>query len=350
MSGGKIAMIVLITVVAVLIISVVACMAVINHYLNMIPKVDKDKADYTIPRESEEFDTDGSWDYIPDDPDDPNGTNNPDVTEPPEVHPGDVTWPEDPPTPPANDGLLNIMLVGTDARPNQKTRQRSDTMILISINESKKTAAMISFLRDTYVQIPGYSDNRLNVAYRYGDFPLMKKTFTKNFGITIDGFFDCNFTNFVDIIDYLGGVEIDITEKESKHLGNVPAGKVNLTGEQALAYSRIRKIDNDTKRTQRQQKVLMSLFNKFKGASIGQLNEIANAILPRLRTDLTNSEIMNLLTNLLPMIGDFSNGSIKTYTVPYAGSYKGAKIRGMYVDVPDLPAIRKKLQDEMLPY
>ena len=82
--------------------------------------------------------------------------------------------------------MINIMLVGQDRRPGEE-RSRSDSMILVTLNKQKNTIQLTSFMRDLYVQIPGYLDNRLNVAYRYGDVTLMNETFLVNFGLEIDG-------------------------------------------------------------------------------------------------------------------------------------------------------------------
>ena len=358
LSAGKIALIVLVTVLAVMIAAIVVCMAMVNHYLNLIPK-DKDGPSDIVSPDDEDFETD----YIPgiDETLGPGETLDPDVvTEAPgpEIDPGDVTWPDDPPdvdNPPANkSGLVNILLVGQDRRPGE-ARQRSDSMILISINTDKKKITVGSFLRDMYVQIPGYSDNRLNVAYKFGGFPLLKKTIYKNFGITVDGCFECDFDDFKEIIDLLGGVTVYVDSKEANHLKNFfhvsvsGTGNITLNGKQALAYARIRKIDSDFGRTSRQQEILMSLFKKFRTASVSELNNIANAILPKLLTDMSNSDIMSLMAKVIPMIGSIDMDNITQYQVPFNGMYKSATIRKMSVLVPDLKKIRSKLSST-LPY
>ena len=102
-----------------------------------------------------------------------------------------------------------------DDRREREGRQRSDSMILCSINPDTKQISMISFLRDLYVQIPGgYSDNRLNAAYVFGGFPLLMDTLHTNFGVSIDGCFEVDFSGFQSVIDILGGVDIEMTSDD----------------------------------------------------------------------------------------------------------------------------------------
>ena len=180
----------------------------------------------------------------------------------------------------------------------------------------------------------------------------MKETYKQNFGITIDGCFAGDFFDFVEIIDMLGGVEINVTQKEADHMRNflgvdVPVGTSNLNGTQALAYSRIRKIDSDYNRANRQRTVLMSLFNKFKNASLGDLNSIADAILPKLSTDMSNGDILSLMTKILPLVGSME---VNTYSIPYLGGYSHAMINGASVEIVDFKDMRNKLENEYLPY
>ena len=151
-----------------------------------------------IPPDQEDFETDTS--------NEPKGII--------ELKPEEVDWSEIEPF--LDDDLLNILLVGQDRR-EREGRQRSDSMILCSINPDTKQISMISFLRDLYVQIPGgYSDNRLNAAYVFGGFPLLMDTLHTNFGVSIDGCFEVDFSGFQSVIDILGGVDIEMTSKEAR--------------------------------------------------------------------------------------------------------------------------------------
>lgn len=265
------------------------------------------------------------------------------------IDPNDVEWDfieriED-------DHLMNILLVGQDRREGE-SRQRSDTMILCSINLETGETSLISFLRDLYVQIPGgYSDNRLNATYVFGGFDLLDATLTENFGVSIDGNFEVDFTGFKAIIDMIGGINIELTSAEAAYMNKrghslAVTGMNHLDGEEALTYARARKIDSDFGRTERQRKVLLAVYERVDHLPISDLLNLLYNALPYLTTDLTDAEILSLAYRLLPL---FSSISINSYTVPANDCYYSANIRGMAVLVPDLQMIRQYLEEEYLP-
>lgn len=176
----------------------------------------------------------------------------------PVVKPEDIGWGEIEPF--LDDKLINILLVGQD-RYVGTARQRSDTMLLCSINPETKKVSMISFLRDLYVQIPGgYSDNRLNAAYAFGGFPLLVDAFYTNFGVTIDGCFEVDLAGFRSIVDILDGVDVTLTAREAEVVGVGSEEKLyHLNGKEALSYAQIRKLDSDFGRTQRQRNASLPL-------------------------------------------------------------------------------------------
>jgi LCP family protein required for cell wall assembly len=266
------------------------------------------------------------------------GTLDPEFTGP-TLNPDDVTIPTEPAEViVTGENIINIVLVGQDRREGQG-RQRSDSMILCTINKEKKTITMTSFLRDIYVNIPGYYRQRLNVAYLLGGYKTLNATLEHNFGVSADHCVEVDFSGFENIINVLGGVDIELTEAEAKYLnrrGNwgVQQGPVDwtlkegvntLTGAQALAYSRIRALDNDWGRSNRQRTVLSALLAKAKTMSLTQLNEFANQILPMIATDMTPSEITGYLMELFPLLGDLN---IKTQTIPANGTWQYATIDG----------------------
>ncbi len=267
----------------------------------------------------------------------------------------DEVWKNEPqdtlpqPTVPKRDRIVNILLIGQDRRPGQG-RQRSDAMILCTLNLTKKTLTMTSFLRDTYVKYPdGHIDNRLNAAYAWGGMPLLNDTLKLNFGVEVDGNFEVDFNSFVQVIDLLGGVEITLTNAEANWMRksglSVHAGTQRLSGEEALVYSRIRKLDNDFYRTNRQRKVLQSLLQSCKQSSISELMEILEAVLPLVATDMTNQQIMNLAADILPILKDLT---VTSQAIPIEGGYTSAYVRGMYVRIPDLEANRKFLEETIM--
>lgn len=246
-----------------------------------------------------------------------------------------------------DDKLVNILVVGQDGR-EAEGRTRTDAMILLSFNPETNEASMISFLRDLYVQIPGRSDNRLNAAYVFGGFSLLKSTFRENFNINIDGCFKIDFEGFEDVIDILGGVDIELTAEEAKIIGDgAHQGVSHLDGDHALMYARIRKLDSDFGRTARQRNVVTAIFNKVKKSSVSELLRLVDVVLPYLSTDMSNAQIMRIAIKYAPSLASLK---ISTYSIPAEGTYKNASIRGMAVLVPDLYETKKLLFEEYMPF
>ena len=218
--------------------------------------------------------------------------------------------------------IYNLLLVGQDRRPGEG-RQRSDSMILVSFNKKTGAISMVSFLRDTYVYIPGYGSEKLNAAYAHKGFGCLFETLKVNFGIVVDAGVEVDFLGFEQIIDMLGGVTINITQKESDYMKknwgiDVPAGVNRLNGNHALYYSRIRKLDMDAKRAERQRKVLMSLIDEYKNKDAGEMLRILYEIMPLITTTMKEDEVVNRALNLFPML---SKTEIATQQIPAAGTY-----------------------------
>lgn len=300
-----------------------AVVSAVLFYLNKINRVTENVV--TIPPSEEDFETD----------------DNPGLEE---IDPDTVKW--DASGPLGDEDLINILLVGQDKRPGE-TRQRSDAMIVCSVNKDTGKVALISFLRDLYVQIPGYTDNRLNAAYAFGGFGLLTSTLYKNFGITIDGSFEVDFTAFRALIDKIGGVDITLTADEAKIVGRGTTEGVNhLDGHGALTYARIRKIGTDFARTSRQRTVLMAVYGKVKGMQLTEIISLINESLPYLTTDMSNGDIISLATKLFPLI---TKAQINSYYVPPDGMYENKYIRSMAILYPNLAAIKQILRNEYLP-
>lgn len=256
------------------------------------------------------------------------------------LDPTDVTWATEPPQIQVEtDNIINIMLIGQDRRPNQG-RQRSDAMILCTINKAQKKLTMTSLQRDMYVQIPGYADNRINAAYVFGGMELFEATLLKNFGITVDGIVEVDFGGFTAIVDMLGGVTITLTEKEARYIGLKPGTQV-LSGEDALAYARIRKIDSDFSRTNRQRTILTSLLNQSRGMSLTRMHALLDTFLPLITTNMTDAQIVQYALELFPLLKDLT---IESGSIPSRDNYVSAYISGRYVLIPDLEEARQRLK------
>ena len=244
----------------------------------------------------------------------------------------------------SDDNVLNILLIGCDAR-SKTGRGRSDSMILLSINKNTKKVIMTSFLRDTWVNIPGVGNQRLNAAYYFGGPKLLIKTMQKNFHIRIDKYVRVNFYSFMEMVDAIDGVDIDVTEEEveyinsgvkgqNKLLGNNEndnlinkAGKQTLNGIQALAYARIRYIGTDFARTQRQRTVMNEIFRKAKKLSLTEMNDFLEKVLPNVTTNLEKGQIFSLILNA----SDYLSYERIDQSIPNLGSFKNMVIDGMMV-------------------
>lgn len=248
------------------------------------------------------------------------------------------------------EGVINILLVGEDRKQGQR-RQRSDSMILCSFNTTSNTITMISFLRDTYIpEIPGYWADKLNAPYAYGGVNCLDETLATYFDVHVDANVVVQFNGFIDIINLLGGIDIELTQKEADHLNRNPdwhltSGINHLDGDQTLAYSRIRAIDMDAKRAQRQRKVLTALINAYKNKPVNEMLSLANQILQSgfLQTDMTSNEVLSYVTKLFPML---ATATINNQQIPADGTYTSANVGNVTsTKVCDFEANRKILQE-----
>ena len=285
----------------------------------------------------------------------------------PTMDPEDVTFPDYDADIGRDSDIINILLIGQDRREDE-TRARSDSMILCTFHKSEKKLTMTSFLRDTYVKIPGYGQNRINVAYAAGGMSLLNKTLENNFGIHIDGNVEVDFYQFADIVDLLGGVEVDLRNDEAQWVNRETGSSLSegtnlLNGQQALAYARIRKLDadGDFSRTNRQRKVITALLDAYRvrrqlpadapmngrlffdAANAGEPEalEVLEQVLPLITTDMTDREILGYAVSLFPLM---TGGEVVSQHIPAAGTYASRNIDGMAVLVADLEANRQVLK------
>ncbi len=247
--------------------------------------------------------------------------------------------------------VTNILLLGVDARnPKDDTASRSDSMMLISIDKAHNCIKMVSFLRDTWVYIPAVDKKqRLNAACQYDGYNGVVDTIEYNFGIDIDGYVVADFEMFKVLVDSIGGVEVEVSEKEAKEVtshkgryGNVKldAGKYKLTGEQALAYCRIRKIDTDFMRAYRQRTVMQAILKSVKSANPIKLAVMASKAAPYIETNLSKAKIISSGLKALPCISDMAE-----VRVPFDGTWQYATISGASVITIDVDKNKEQLKD-----
>lgn len=237
--------------------------------------------------------------------------------------------------------VLNVMLFGEDNAKGEKFG-RSDSMIMLSIDNRHKKLKMTSFQRDSYVYVDGYGYDKLTNAYAYGGPKLTIQTIESNFGVKVDRYAVVDYASFIDIIDVLGGIDLELTQDEIDYINyqlyknkqsdtrttitDAP-GKVHLTGQQALWYARNRGLDSseegigiagdDWDRTSRQRKLLETMFNDMKGADLTQIISIVGKVGPLVTTNLKKDEITALVSHSMTYL----TYSVEQYTVPEEGQW-----------------------------
>lgn len=242
-------------------------------------------------------------------------------------------------------GIFNILLVGLDKR-SENDIGRTDSIILANINTEAKTIKLVSFMRDMYVPIPGHGLNRINAAYSLGGPELLMKTLQQDFNIDVQYYVSIDFRAFQDLVDKLGGIDVEVKDYEvkeiNKYIKEVNGSKATLlsgpgyqklNGQQALSYSRIRKVGNgDFERTERQRRVLTILINKARNVSIFKIPDLASTVLNYIKTNIPTGKLMNLAYTVYR----FGNTPVETIRIPADGMFENMRVKGMAVLVPDL--------------
>ena len=318
---------ILVTSASVLLVLIVAAGLYVNHILGFMNH--KDFKDGKVQYQDEQFDTDdGNQGYEETDPD-------------------KIIWQKYGEIKKV-EGIKNILLCAEENQLGGK-RGRTDVVMLATIDTNSNSLKLTSIMRDTYVQIPGFKDNRINTAYRTGDIPLLEETIKENFNIEVDGYVKVDLESFTNVIDTLGGVEVTLTAEEAEWLNesnhildpnsrNLTAGTQILNGSQALGYSRIRKvptadgIGSDFGRVWRQKHVLMQVFNKYKSQSILDILGKAPDILQLVQTDYSKTEVLSLVKTVM----DMNTNEISTLSIPIKHSYEPKEVRGMDVLLVDM--------------
>ena len=236
------------------------------------------------------------------------------------------------------DGITNILLVGTDGEYIEKGN-RSDGIMLITIDSKNKDIKLSSIARDTYVNIPGYSTEKLTHAYAYEGIDLLKEVFKENFDLDIDKYIAVNFVSFMDIMDELGGVEVNVEEKDIKEINKYidacygyyknkdekekeyikEAGVQRLNGYQALAFSRIRYTDSAFARDNRHREVAQSVYKEFAQKGVDTYKRCADIVLNNTKTNISPMEMMNLAYTVLKI----NDKDIEQFQFPLAEHRKG---------------------------
>ena len=224
------------------------------------------------------------------------------MKEPPALPQGEAT---------ADDNILNVLILGTDERTVDFSSARADAIILLSLDLKENTAKLVSLERGMGVPIlEGEYEGEydwLTHCFRYGGASLMLKEVQTCFNVDVEHYVRVNFTSVENIVDLLGGIDVELSYKEASYLNSASLGLregVNhLNGEAALAYARLRAIDSDWTRIKRQRTVIQACMNSIKGADVKTLNSLCDAILPYVQTNFTKLEILRLMAQLPNFLG-----------------------------------------------
>lgn len=262
--------------------------------------------------------------------------------------------------------IFNVALFGVDTRDENSFSGRSDTIMIVSVDKKNNVVKLSSILRDSYVAIEGYKNQKITHAYAFGGAELAIKTINQNFSMNITDYATVNFYKLGQAIDLLGGIDVEVSERERVHLNDIgddenpsfgylnESGFVHLTGEQAVVYARLRKIDSDVERSNRQKKVIEALLVQARKVSPQKYSEMLKTMLSLCETSLSFSEIMSFA----PMLKE--DITIQMTNVPgeeehaIGGIYDGAWVWRydlaaaterlhlfIYGEVPDEPITKK---------
>jgi LCP family protein required for cell wall assembly len=225
--------------------------------------------------------------------------------------------------------ITNILLIGTDKGDDGQS-SRSDTTMLVSIDNKTKNIRLVSFLRDLYVEIPTIKKQKLNAAYAKGGAALTMQTLENNFRVNIDKYISINFENFATIIDQMGGLDIKMDQKlcdaENRNMGsNLKPGMNHLDGRLAVYYARIRETDSDFGRTGRQREVMELMIQKFKTMNPLAINKLMYDNLHYVETNLSDAELVYLAS----IASSVAKYPMETMHVPKLETYHEKKVKGI---------------------
>ena len=243
--------------------------------------------------------------------------------------------------------VFNVLLVGTDSRDPNSDKGRSDSMMLVSFNKKQNKSTVISFMRDTLVDIDGYGRSRLGHTYAYGGVGLTINTLNQTYGLDIQNYVTISFDNLVNVIDEIGGVEVYISEEEAEYyrkngMPDIVAGDVTLTGSQALAHARNRTLGSDFERTRRQRSVMYGIYRKIMSEKdISALLPLINYCVTQVETNMSVTEIYNMAKEVLST----EDLKMQQACAPQDGTYTPIVYEGMDVLEIDVDANKKMIED-----
>ncbi|MGI6200942.1 MAG: LCP family protein [Christensenellales bacterium] len=254
----------------------------------------------------------------------------------------------------------NVLLLGSDSR-SRDVKGNSDTILIASVNSKSGAVKLTSIMRDSYVNIPGKGKHKINAAYAYGGVNLAMKTINQNFNMNITDYAIVNFANLASIIDEIGGINVTVTDAERRLINEYmeeqkkstnghnqdfsrldSAGEnVHLTGQQAVAFSRIRAIGNDYQRTERQRTVLEAMLRKVKSTTnVLTAMDLATRLLPYVETNMNIMDVMGLAPAVLG-----NKDGVEQARIPFEGTYSDNNSDGQWNIILDVEQNAQKLHE-----
>lgn len=247
-----------------------------------------------------------------------------------------------------NKDIINILVMGTDARDVTIERGRSDTMLIVSYNKKTAEVKLVSMLRDALVPIEDHDWNRLNTAYAFGGAGLAINTMNDLFGLDLQNFVVIDFTGAAAFIDKIGGVDVNLTKAEVDYYSafikqDLVVGVNHMDSELAMTHMRNRSTDNDFGRARRQRDVIMAVMKKITtGMSIGEISELIDYAMTIVKTNIPATTLVSLAASIL---GDASRLSFSSQQVPYADSYQFAWYKRMAILSFDIDEAAKRVNE-----
>jgi len=245
------------------------------------------------------------------------------------------------------DHVFNVLLVGIDTKESGSFSGRSDTMMLVSYNEFENKASIVSFMRDSLVEVPGYGQTKLGHSYAYGGVGLTINTINKVYDLDIQNYVTINFENMQNVIDRMGGIEVPLTAEEAAYLNrvrktNFVEGINVMNGQEALWHARNRSLDNDFGRTRRQRSVMNGIYRKVMETKNPEtLSALIGYCLTQVKTNMDVSTITDMAVKVLSK----DDLTVKQTSVPAAGTYSSETYEGMSVLKVDIEENKKILRD-----
>ena len=243
--------------------------------------------------------------------------------------------------------VFNVLLIGSDSRDPNSDRGRSDSMMMVSFNKEENKATLASFLRDTLVDVPGYERTRLGHSFAYGGAGLAINTINQTYGLDIQNYIVINFDNLENVIDKIGGIDLNITAEEarlyqSRGYSYIHEGMNHLNGADCLMHARNRSIGNDFERTRRQRDLLFGIYQRvMETKDPADMLSLVEYCFSQVKTNMKVSAIYGMALDVIKI----ENLEVQQIGLPMAGTYQDVRYDGMAVLEIDVEANKEALYE-----